>query len=258
MKMKHETESHAKAFDAALKSSQALIQYCATQDHPFPAAELPTAKSLDPQDIEKAQSNPHLLRSLVQEHKIKKLTPALEACRSGDLAQLRALVQDRRFDPQVDRDNNGCSGLLWAAGFGHLEVCQFLVDECQVDLRLDVQRGRKLGRGYLGRSALHWACRNGHLDLVRWLVEEKKLDIDLPSADQTTPLCLAIWQCRVPVIEYLLRHHANPHLVNEFGCNAGHWSCISPCEDPHQILRVCQMLYHEHAVDFTLYVCEQL
>lgn len=54
--------------------------------------------------------------------------PGLEAAKKGDLGGLKALAERRALDPRDlrdTRDHHGVSALLWAAGSGHLEVCQW-------------------------------------------------------------------------------------------------------------------------------------
>ena len=52
------------------------------------------------------------------------------------------------------------SSLLWAAGRGHYEIVQLLIDN---NVKVDI------GDKY-GTTALIWACRKGHLDTVDLLL----------------------------------------------------------------------------------------
>merc|ERR1712232_1183336 len=60
------------------------------------------------------------------------LCEGMIAARDGDLDKLRMLIEHDGWDPKT-RDKNGCPALLWAAGNGHLDVCQYLVHSCGLD-----------------------------------------------------------------------------------------------------------------------------
>lgn len=141
---------------------------------------------LDPTDVTIAQRDPETAARMISEGRIQSLGPGLDACRAGDLATLRALVLDSTdpWDPTApgSRDKHGASGMLWAAGGGHLECCRFLRDECGLDPNPDSERAgggdggggavQHARRGYNGRTALHYAARNGHVEVLRWLIDE--------------------------------------------------------------------------------------
>jgi hypothetical protein len=64
--------------------------------------------------------------------------------RSGDVEVVREGMASGRFDPRACLDRNGASGLLWAAGFGNLEVCKLLVaGELGIRARDHVQLARR-------------------------------------------------------------------------------------------------------------------
>jgi hypothetical protein len=130
---------------------------------------------------------------LVATGRVKALEPGLDACRSGDLAALRILVERHGWAPRSACDEHGSGPLLWAAGGGHLAVCRYLVEVCGLDPSLPAD-ARLARRGYSGRTAAHWAARNGHVTVLRWLVGACGCAADAPTADGTTALCWAAWQ----------------------------------------------------------------
>lgn len=245
MKNVHGTTVHAQAYEAAEAAQRALIAYGADR-HPLQPAAAPSNLApdllgvmtppppthltqpsrgrLNRSDMARAQASPAAAARLVQEGKVRSLGPGLEACRSGNIEALQRLVERDGWDPATARDRHGSGALVWAAGGGHLACCQYLVTRCGVPAT-EAQQGR---RGYDGRSALHWAARNGHLEVVTWLVEGCGCPADHPSADGTTPFCLAVWQGHLDVCRFLVTAKADPHASNSYGCNAALWAAQGP------------------------------
>lgn len=244
LKTLHQVNSHATAHDAVVRSSSALIKIIQNSSQPSISADV----RLHPNDMQQAMHNPTLLSNLVSTKKIKSLGAPLNACREGDLSTLKSYVASG-WNPITSLDKNGCSGLLWAAGFGHLSICQYLIEECHMNPILEIQQGR---RGYNERSALHWAARNGQLPIVQYLIESQSVPVDIQSSDGTTPLCLAAWQGHFQLCKYLITSaNANAHLVNSYGCNLAMWCAQSSSKSP-TLLRLCKYLFDEIKVNFSL------
>jgi hypothetical protein len=100
----------------------------------------------------------------------------LAAAARGDLARIREIFrlgvtyryhpakggkQTLAWDPTIVTDRHGSNALMWAAGGGHEDVCDFLITECG----MDINTGNKVGR-----TAFHWAVRADQLLTCRWLV----------------------------------------------------------------------------------------
>eukprot|EP00039_Didymoeca_costata_P011277 m.157558 g.157558 ORF g.157558 m.157558 type:complete len:357 (+) comp15120_c0_seq10:279-1349(+) len=81
----------------------------------------------------------------------------IEAAASGDLDSLKKIVEKNNWNPETV-DCHGSTALHWAAGCGHLEVCEYLVDVLQVNPQQPCEKGRADGR-----QPLHWAARNGQV-----------------------------------------------------------------------------------------------
>ena len=151
--------------------------------------------------------------------KARQLDAGIVAARDGDIVALRAAV-DRGWDASTI-DKNGACALHWAAGAGHLAVCQYLVTECGVDVAAATTKGRRDCR-----NALHWAARNGHTAVCEWLVGQG-LAVDSPTKDGTTAFHWAVWQRHIGTAKFLVASGANPVAVNSFGCTAAHWAALS-------------------------------
>ena len=141
-----------------------------------------------------------------------------ELAKRGDLLGIRQKVNEG-WDPKAI-DSRGASALLWAAGGGHINLVQYLVEECSCDPEWQ-QLGR---RAFRGRTALHWASRNGHLDVVKYLVQDCNVSLENKTSDGTTAFCWASWQAHMDIMTYLHDNGCNISSKNKFGCNAALWA----------------------------------
>eukprot|EP00601_Ochromonadales_sp_CCMP2298_P017044 CAMPEP_0173216858 /NCGR_PEP_ID=MMETSP1142-20121109/155_1 /TAXON_ID=483371 /ORGANISM="non described non described, Strain CCMP2298" /LENGTH=464 /DNA_ID=CAMNT_0014144337 /DNA_START=18 /DNA_END=1409 /DNA_ORIENTATION=+ len=148
------------------------------------------------------------------------LCVGLDACRRGDLQLLAAMVEQRAFDPITTLDRNGCDGLCWAAGNGHLSLCRYLHDVGMPALL----RG-KLKRK---RHPLHWAARNGHIPVLDWFVHTLEVDVDIGTEDGTTALHYAVWSGHFDAVQWLVeRGGCGVGRMNSYGCNASQWCALN-------------------------------
>eukprot|EP00439_Symbiodinium_sp_Y106_P072229 s458_g13.t1 len=141
--------------------------------------------------------------------------PCLEAAQRGDLVALRALVE-AGSDATKATDHRGNGALHWAAGGGHVDVCEYLLHELKMDARMRTSK-------HHGRTALHWAARNGHSAVCALLLDAAGDDfVDAATDGGDTPLMLAAWQGHVPCCSLLVSRRADVHHTNSWGCNAMH------------------------------------
>ena len=151
--------------------------------------------------------------------------PGLEAARRGDLNLLRSLVSRDGWDPRSKDavDKHGSNALLWAAGAGHVECVEFLVEKCCMNPQTSVQSGR---RSYAGRSALHWAARNGHVEVVEYLLS-RGVDPNSTTEDGSTAFAWACWQGHLAVMRQLVeRAECDYKSCNDYGCNVACWTAM--------------------------------
>ncbi|KAL8612486.1 hypothetical protein ACOMHN_053740 [Nucella lapillus] len=88
---------------------------------------------------------------------------------------------------------------------------------------------------YEGKKPLHEASHFGHLDCVEFLLQSGVQVNCLKRADWT-PLMLACTKCQVPVIAALLKHGADPALVNKDAWNSFHIAAREGCVEVLQTL----------------------
>ncbi|CAE7562265.1 Rai14 [Symbiodinium sp. CCMP2456] len=141
--------------------------------------------------------------------------PCLEAAQRGDLVALRALVV-AGSDATKATDHRGNGVLHWAAGGGHVDVCEYLLHELKMDARARTSK-------HHGRTALHWAARNGHAAVCALLLDAAGDDfVDAATDGGDTPLMLAAWQGHITCCSILVSRRADVHHTNSWGCNAMH------------------------------------
>jgi ankyrin repeat protein len=58
------------------------------------------------------------------------------------------------------------------------------------------------------------AARLGHEEFVRMLIE-RGFDLSAPNTDRFSPLCEAVSSGSLPLVDYLIRHGANPCQVDD-------------------------------------------
>ena len=104
------------------------------------------------------------------------------------------------------RDKHGSSAMHYAAGYGAVQTCQWLLD-CGFDATIACP--------HKGRTPLHWAARNGHDEICRLLILGKShCKVDVQAKGQVTPLQLAVWQGRLDTCRLLVSLGADPRFIN--------------------------------------------
>eukprot|EP00811_Abedinium_folium_P000535 NODE_1048_length_2635_cov_3.464115.p1 GENE.NODE_1048_length_2635_cov_3.464115~~NODE_1048_length_2635_cov_3.464115.p1 ORF type:complete len:447 (-),score=100.19 NODE_1048_length_2635_cov_3.464115:301-1641(-) len=146
------------------------------------------------------------------------MDPGMQGCRDGSIEVLRRLITAGQFSPATSLDRYGGSGLHWAAGAGHLETCNLLVDAFAAPGFADKKSGR---------CALHWCTRQGHVAVAEWLVTEHDQAVNVQTKDFTTPLQLAAWGGHVHTCAWLLDHGANLNHKNKWQCLPHHFSALA-------------------------------
>ena len=118
------------------------------------------------------------------------------------------LVLPYGADPNTVDDATGQTVLMIAAGRGHLEVVQALLDSGAAPNMLDARAGA---------SALHKACQGGHLNVVQALVAGGALiDVQCVCTGHT-PLVEAIWFKHPEIVRFLVDRGAGLKIDTHYG-----------------------------------------
>lgn len=124
------------------------------------------------------------------------------------------------------QDRHGSVAEHWAAGGGHLDCLEYLVQVARVyDVRPDLPK-KKRGRRD-GKTSLHYAARYGHAHCISYLLSTELYPVDMASGDGTTPLHLACFGGHIDVAKLLLEHGADLQVKNDWGCTVAHWLAMS-------------------------------
>ncbi|CAH8665820.1 unnamed protein product [Dicrocoelium dendriticum] len=126
-----------------------------------------------------------------------------DACRNGDLACVKRLLEDGVGVNSTDCSGRKSTPLHFAAGYGHREVVELLLEHgAEVSAR-DVG----------GLIPLHNACSFGHVDVVRLLLAAGS-DPNARDCWNYTPLHEAAIKGKVEVCILLLQSKADPSARN--------------------------------------------
>ena len=168
--------------------------------------------------------------------------PLNELVIDGDLPSLQLHTQHELVNY---RDKHGSSLCHYAAGCGHLDICQYLLQ-----IMDDVDANIKSCNNE--RTPLHWAARNGHLHICKLLVLNYNVPVDTLAKGDVTPLELAIWQCHLTTAKYLVEKlGANPHHPNSWGCTTAHWLGKCAITDNVELLEeACDWLFGIYKVKY--------
>lgn len=118
----------------------------------------------------------------------------IEACQRGDLALVTELLESTSVSVK-SLDQDGVSGLHWAAINNRLSVVKYLVKEgSEVDLK----------GGQLEATLLHWACRYGLVYIADYLIREAGADPTICDNQGFNCLHLAVHSSNIMCVIYIL------------------------------------------------------
>ncbi|XP_068978038.1 poly [ADP-ribose] polymerase tankyrase isoform X2 [Bombus flavifrons] len=136
------------------------------------------------------------------------LRELFEACKTGDLARVKALVTPKTVNAR-DTAGRKSTPLHFAAGYGRIDVVEFLLSAgASIQARDDG-----------GLHPLHNACSFGHSDVVRLLLEAGA-NPNTRDNWNYTPLHEAAIKGKIDVCIALLQHGADANIRNTEGKTA--------------------------------------
>ena len=166
-------------------------------------------------------------------------TALMTAARTGSLDAVRLLI-DRGATVNAKEKERGQTALMWAVLENHPEVARLLIEKgADVNAQTNVvipdgitgepaaasgnigangpgfYRARAVPTPSGAMSPLLFAAREGNLAMARLLLEAKA-DINLPSANGSSPLVVAITNNHIQLAMELLGKGANPNLADRF------------------------------------------
>ena len=158
----------------------------------------------------------------------------IEACRRGDLAQVKKLVNEGHSvnGSQV----HGKTPLMVASFRGHSDIVRYLLEQ-----NADVNKTDDLGL-----SALHCACEDGHLDVVNMLLS-KGAEIEAKDASGHTPLIEATRYGHCTVVEALISSGAFVNVMISGG------DTVLDCAFARRYFSIMKMLISKGAVIMSEY-----
>ena len=138
------------------------------------------------------------------------------ACKHGKLDAVKSLTQDYGYDPQR-YDQYGNMSLHIACRFSHIEIVNYLVGECNVDVNTQVTDS------WHKDTPLHIACRECKLELVRCLVEELHADLCIQNGQKGLPLHIACEKQSLDVVR--LVSNCDVNVEDKYGRTPLHIAC---------------------------------
>jgi ankyrin repeat protein len=141
-------------------------------------------------------------------------TVLMLASYTGNVDAVKLLL-DRGANPNVQQAR-GQSALMWAASEGHTKVVELLLARGADPALASVASTRPERRPPGGMTALLFAARQGKLDTARALLDGGA-NVDQASADNTSPLLIAIVNGHYALASMLIERGANPNIADANG-----------------------------------------
>ncbi|XP_013773127.1 protein fem-1 homolog C-like [Limulus polyphemus] len=152
------------------------------------------------------------------------------AARDGKLQRLKEILEQKpkeEITSLVTTRQNGATPLVMASRNGHLEVVEYLLEECKADIE-QVGSVSFDGENIEGAPPLWSAAASGHLKVVKSLVEHGA-NVNSTTKTNSTPLRAACFDGHFEIVKFLVEKGANVEIANRHGhtclmiaCYKGH------------------------------------
>ena len=137
-------------------------------------------------------------------------TPLLEASYAGQLNIVKYLLENSYSCNPKTYGSNGYNCLHAACRKGHVEMVQYLIEECQMDPSASISKANI----YSKTNALHIASQYGHGSIVDYFTTKWNMDASLPDEHGKTALHLAVIHDQFEIVRYLvINNHCDASII---------------------------------------------
>ena len=157
------------------------------------------------------------------------------AARYGHLNLCQTLINKYNIDVQLP-DNNGRTALHFSARNGSYEIVKYFIN-MGIDINLKTKHGM---------NCLHIAASYGHLNFCKTLINKYNVDVQLPANHGWTALHFSARSGSYEIVKYFTNMGIEINLKTKHGMNCLH---IAAC---YVHLNLCKTLINKYNVDVQL------
>uniref|UniRef100_A0A8C5PK32 Protein fem-1 homolog C n=1 Tax=Leptobrachium leishanense TaxID=445787 RepID=A0A8C5PK32_9ANUR len=164
-------------------------------------------------------------------------TAVFNAARDGKLRLLSKLLENKAKDEVVvlmSEKTNGATPLLMAARYGHLDMVDYLLDQCKASVEIGGSVNFD-GETIEGAPPLWAASAAGHLKVVQSLLDHGA-SVNNTTLTNSTPLRAACFDGHLAIVMYLVEHNADLEVANRHGHTCLMISCYKGHKEIAQFL----------------------
>ncbi|XP_040199689.1 protein fem-1 homolog C [Rana temporaria] len=164
-------------------------------------------------------------------------TAVFNAARDGKLRLLSKLLENKAKDEVVllmSEKTNGATPLLMAARYGHLDMVDYLLDQCSASVEIGGSVNFD-GETIEGAPPLWAASAAGHLKVVQSLLDHGA-SVNNTTLTNSTPLRAACFDGHLDIVKYLIEHKADLEVANRHGHTCLMISCYKGHKEIAQFL----------------------